>query len=67
MLDNTFSEEIFPNIQCKPSLTLHEAISFHPITSYQGEETNTHLVTTSFQVVLESNEVSPQPPFLQAE
>ncbi|KAK1202130.1 FUT8 fucosyltransferase, partial [Pygoscelis papua] len=32
---------------------------------YLGEETNTHLATTPFQVVVESNEVSPQPPLLQ--
>ncbi|KAK4811287.1 hypothetical protein QYF61_023339 [Mycteria americana] len=30
------------------------------------EETDTHLTTTSFQVVVESDEVSPEPPFLQA-
>ena len=35
-----------------------EAVSSHPVTSYLGEETNTHLTTTSFQVVLESNKVS---------
>ncbi|KAF1644954.1 FERM domain-containing protein 3, partial [Aptenodytes patagonicus] len=34
---------------------------------YLGEETDPHLATTSFQVVVESDEVSPQPPFLQAE
>ncbi|KAK4820460.1 hypothetical protein QYF61_027037 [Mycteria americana] len=33
---------------------------------YLGEETNTHLSTASFQVVVESNKVSPEPPFLQA-
>ncbi|KAK4817962.1 hypothetical protein QYF61_003482 [Mycteria americana] len=66
MLDNPFSEEKFPNIQSKPPLAQLEAISSHPIASYLGEETNTHLSTTSFQVVVESNKVSPQPPFLQA-
>jgi len=30
-----------------------------------GEETNTYLTTTSFQVVLESVKVLPQPPLLQ--
>ncbi|KAK4833008.1 hypothetical protein QYF61_027110 [Mycteria americana] len=67
MLDNPFSEEKFPNIQSKPPLAQLEAISSCPITCYLGEETNPHLSTTSFQVVVESNEVSPQPPFLQAE
>ncbi|KAK4823317.1 hypothetical protein QYF61_000919 [Mycteria americana] len=66
MLDHLFSKEIFPNIQSKPLLTQLEAISSRPITSYLGEEINTHLSTPSFQVVVESNKVSPQPPFLQA-
>ncbi|KAK4828787.1 hypothetical protein QYF61_000844 [Mycteria americana] len=66
MLDNPFSEEKFPNIQSKPPLVQLEAISSCPITCYLGEETDPHLSTTSFQVVVESNKVSPQPPFLQA-
>ncbi|KAK4817624.1 LOW QUALITY PROTEIN: hypothetical protein QYF61_021527, partial [Mycteria americana] len=66
MLDHPFSKESFPNIQSKPLLTQLEAISSRPVTSYLGEETNTHLTTTSFQVVVESDKVSPQPPFLQA-
>ncbi|KAK4832356.1 hypothetical protein QYF61_021955 [Mycteria americana] len=66
MLDNPFSEEKFPNIQSKPPLAQLEAISSRPITCYLGEETDPHLSTTSFQVVVESNKVSPQPPFLQA-
>ncbi|KAK4829272.1 hypothetical protein QYF61_002664 [Mycteria americana] len=66
MLDNPFSEEKFPNIQSKPPLVQLETISSCPITCYLGEETDPHLSTTSFQVVVESNKVSPQPPFLQA-
>ncbi|KAK4826066.1 hypothetical protein QYF61_005025 [Mycteria americana] len=66
MLDNPFSEEIFPNIQSKPPLAQLEAISSCLIACYVGEETNSHLATTSFQVVVESDKVSPQPPFLQA-
>ncbi|KAK4806152.1 hypothetical protein QYF61_001075 [Mycteria americana] len=66
MLDNPFGEEIFSNIQSKPPLAQLEAISSRPITCYLGEETDPHLSTTSFQVVVESNKVSPQPPFLQA-
>ncbi|KAK4829773.1 hypothetical protein QYF61_006572 [Mycteria americana] len=65
MLDNPFSEEKFPNIQSKPPLAQLEAISSRPITCYLGEETDPHLSTTSFQVVVESDEVSPQPPLLQ--
>jgi len=37
MLDNSFGEEIFPNIQSKPSLVQHEAISSCPITCYLGD------------------------------
>ncbi|KAK4822882.1 hypothetical protein QYF61_021101 [Mycteria americana] len=66
MLDNPFSEIKFPNIQSKPPLAQLEAISSCPILCYLGEETDPHLSTTSFQVVVESNKVSPQPPFLQA-
>ncbi|KAK4818248.1 hypothetical protein QYF61_009423 [Mycteria americana] len=66
MLDNPFSEVKFPNIHSKPPLAQLEAISSCPITCYLGEETDPHLSTTSFQVVVESNKVSPQPPFLQA-
>ena len=42
-----------------------EAISSHPIASYLGEETNICLTTTAFQVVVQSDKVSPQPPLLQ--
>ncbi|KAK4821599.1 LOW QUALITY PROTEIN: hypothetical protein QYF61_025176 [Mycteria americana] len=44
---------------------LFAAISSCPMACYLGEETDPHLATTSFQVVVESNKVSPQPPFLQ--
>ncbi|KAK4822567.1 LOW QUALITY PROTEIN: hypothetical protein QYF61_016136 [Mycteria americana] len=66
MLDNPFSEVKFPNIQSKPPLAQLEAISSCPVTCYLGEETDPHLPTTSFQVVVESKKVLPQPPFLQA-
>jgi len=65
MSDHSLSKEIFPNIHSKPPLTQLEAIASHPMTSYLGEETNTCLITISFQVVLESNKVLPQPPLLQ--
>ncbi|KAK4813314.1 hypothetical protein QYF61_023989 [Mycteria americana] len=67
VLDNPFSEVKFPHIQSKPPLAQLEAISSRPITCYLGEETDPHLSTPSFQAVVESDEVSPQPPFLQAE
>ncbi|KAK4810060.1 hypothetical protein QYF61_007224 [Mycteria americana] len=66
MLDNPFSEVKFPNVQSKPPLAQLEAISSCPVTCYLGEETDPHLYTTPFQVVVESNKISPQPPFLQA-
>jgi len=65
MSDHSFSKEIFPNIQSEPPLTQLEAIAFRPITSYLGEETNTCLTTTAFQVAVENNKVSPQPSLLQ--
>jgi len=59
MPDHSFSKEFFSNIQSKPPLTQLEAVSSHPIASYLGEETNTHLTTTSFQGIVESNKVPP--------
>jgi len=44
-----------------------EAIASCPIAGYLGEETNTCLTTTSLQVAVESDKVSPQPPPLQTE
>ena len=67
MPDHSFHKEIFPNVQSEPPLTQLEAIASCPITSYFGEETNTCVSTTSFQVVIESNKVPPQPPLLQTE
>jgi len=42
-----------------------EAISSYFTTYYLGKGTDTHLTTTSFQVVLEGNKVSSQLPLLQ--
>ena len=66
MPDNPFSEEIFPDIRSKPSLAHLEAVFSYPVTSFLGEEIDTHLTTISFEMVVESNKVSPQPGFLQA-
>jgi len=65
MSDHSFSKEIFPNVQSKPPLMQLEAIASSPIASYLGEETNTCLTAPSFQVVVESSKVPPQPPVLQ--
>ncbi|KAK4814695.1 LOW QUALITY PROTEIN: hypothetical protein QYF61_025521 [Mycteria americana] len=63
MLDNPFSNEIFPNIQSKPPLAQLEAISSCPITSYLGEETDPTSLHPPFRQL---DKVSPQPPLLQA-
>lgn len=69
---NSSSEEIFPNIQSTtfPSLPAFlvqlKAISSYPITCCLGEETDPHPATTSFEVVLETDKVSPEPPLLEA-
>ena len=65
-LDKPFGEDVSPHIQSRPPLAQVEAVSSRPVTCSLGEETDTHLATTSFQVVVESGKVSPQPPFLQA-
>ena len=62
MPDRSLRSEIFPNIQFKPLLTQPEVIASRPIAGYLGEETNICFMTTSFQVVVETNKVSPQPP-----
>jgi len=67
MLDNLFSEDIFPNIGSKPPLGQFEAIFSRPVTAYLGEETNPCLTALSCQVVVEREKVSPQPPLLQTE
>jgi len=59
MPDHSFSKEIIPNIQSKPPRTQVEATASRPIASYLGEETNTCLTTTSFQVFVETNKVPP--------
>lgn len=41
-----------------------EAVTSHP-DCYLGDKTDPHLSTTSFQAVLENDEVSPDPPLLQ--
>jgi len=62
--DNPFREVVFPNVQPESSLTQLEAIPSSPITSHPREEADPQLTTTSLQVVIESNKVSPEPPLL---
>jgi len=57
--------EVFPNIQPESPVAQLEATHSHPITSYMGAEVNPHLTTASFQVLLESDKVTPEPPLIQ--
>lgn len=50
----------FLNAYSKPPLVQIETISSHPITFYLREETDPHLATTSFEIVVDSDKVSPQ-------
>ena len=65
MPHHSFGEEIFPNIQTEPSLAQLEAIPSDSISSYEGEEANPYLATTSFQAIVENYNV-PKPPLLQS-
>ena len=47
-------------------MQLEDTLS-HPIASYMGEEADPHLTTTSFQVAVESNKITPELPLLQTE
>ena len=67
MPDHPFREVVFPDIQPEPSLEQLEAIPCSPITNHMREEANPQLTTTSLQVDIESNKVSPEPPLLQTE
>ena len=62
MLSNPFCKEVFPDSQPKLTLAQLEAISPRPVTCHQCEETNSTLTVSTFQVLEESNKVSPQPP-----
>lgn len=54
MPDIPFSEEILPAFQPELLLAQLETLSSPPITGSLREGTNTHLATTSFQVVVEN-------------
>lgn len=59
-------EEILPQPQSKPPLGQLQAVASRLIACHLREETDT-LTAAFFQVVVESNEVSLQPPFLQTQ
>ena len=67
MPDHPFREVVFPNVQPESSLAQLEATLSSPITSQRREEADPQLTTTSFQVVIESNKVTPELPLLQTE
>ena len=58
----SFREEIFPNVQSESFLAQLETIASSAIVSYEGEEADTHLTTTSFQVVVQVTKISQEPP-----
>ncbi|KAJ7401113.1 hypothetical protein BTVI_98768 [Pitangus sulphuratus] len=60
----TLSRHIFENNDC--FVTEADLPLAREFQSVLGEETNPHLATTSLQGVVESDEVSPGPPLLQA-
>jgi len=57
-------EEIFPNIQPECPLIWLKTITSCAIASYAGEENDPRIPTTSFQTVVDSNKVSPEPHLL---
>ena len=57
MPHRSVGEELFPNVQPESLLVRLEAIPSSPIDS--------HINTTSLQVVAESSKTSPEPPLLQ--
>lgn len=64
MLGNLFVEEFLPNIWPKPALAQFDATSL--VLSLVTQE-KMHLATSFFQVVVESDKILPEPPFLQPE
>lgn len=65
VLDSPLGDEVFPNLQSKPPLVQFEPISSCSIACPLQEETDTHLAMTSFQVIAESEKVSPDSSLLQ--
>lgn len=62
-LGNIFSEEISSNIQTKPPLEQFEVIVSHPV-PVPCEQSPTLPGCPSFQGVIDSQEIPPEPPFL---
>jgi len=67
VIHHSFSEEIFPCIQSDPPLVQLKAITSRAISSYPEKEAEPPITTVSFQVIVEKEEVFPEPPLLQTE
>lgn len=65
MLDHALCEEILPKSPIETSPGATGAIPLHLISCHLRKEANTLLAASSFQVVVESSKVSPQPAVLQ--
>ena len=59
VFSNPFCKEVVPDIQTKLTLVQLEVISPRPVTCHQGEETSPTLAVSTFQILEESNNVSP--------
>lgn len=53
-------------LMSEPPLVQFNSVSIHPAVGCLGEEAETHLARASFQAIVESDKVNPEPPFLQA-
>jgi len=57
---HSLREQLFPDVQPESPLAQPEAVPSSPVTSYMGEQADSHLTTTtSFQEVVESHRVTP--------
>ena len=63
--DSTTSARLLFQFQPESPLVQLEAIPSSPVAIYEGEEADPHFITASFQVVVESYNVSPEPLLLQ--
>lgn len=64
ILNQSYSEEILPDVHSKPPLVQLEAVSSHHITYHLRTETSSILTAASFQVVVGRDELCLQAPLL---
>ena len=65
VFDHPLSKETLSNVLSEPPLEQLWTIPMRPICRYQGEELSASISISPPQEAIESNEVTPQPPFLQ--